>query len=128
MEQEMNDWFESKKRGRGVRVFAYPDDNEVRFLVRHGEPFKREETMSGADVGSVCYRPLKYDVVVYDRRVGELRINASLVGEKRFYRQQFGKHIFGDVDHFPGNAKYTLEPLREYGSRAYCEGNPMACG
>ncbi|WDI40483.1 hypothetical protein [Bremerella sp. P1] len=116
MEQEMNDWFESKKRGRGVRVFAYPDENEVRFLVRHGEPFKREETMSGADVGSVCYRPLKYDVVVYDRRVGELRINASLVGEKRFYRQQFGKHIFGDADHFPGNAKYTLEPLREYGA------------
>ena len=115
MEREMNDWFESKKRGRGVRVFAYLEENEIRFLVRHGEPFKREETMTGADVGSVCYRPLKYDVVVYDRQLGELRINARLVGEKRFYREQFGKHIFGDVNCFPGTAKYTLEPLREYG-------------
>ena len=116
MEEEMNDWFESKKRGRGVRVFAYPDEHEVRFLIRHGEPFKREETMSGPEAGSVCYRPLKYDVVVYDIWLGELKINASLVGEKRFYREQFGKHIFGNVECFPGTAKYTLEPLREYGA------------
>jgi hypothetical protein len=116
MEDEMNDWFESKKRGRGVRVFAYPDEHEVRFLIRHGEPFKREETLSGLETGSVCYRPLKYDVVVYDIRLGELRINASLVCEKRFYREQFGKYIFGNVNCFPGTAKYTLEPLREYGA------------
>jgi hypothetical protein len=122
LERELDDWFEEKRRGRGCRVFAYPDDHEVRFLVRHGEPFKREESLAGADVSSVCYRPLKYDVVVYDRQLGELRINARLVGEKKLYRQVFGNHLFGNVNCFPGTAKYTLEPLREYGV------DSLACG
>ncbi len=122
LERDLDDWFEEKRRGRGTRVFAYPDDQEVRFLVRHGEPFKREESLAGADVSSVCYRPLKYDVVVYDRQLGELRINARLVGEKKLYRQQFGKHLFGDENCFPGTAKYDLEPLREYGA------DSLACG
>ncbi len=116
LERELDDWFEEKKRGRGTRVFAYPDENEVRFLIRHGEPFKREESLAGTDVSSVCYRPLKYDVVVYDRQLGELRINARLVGEKKLYRQLFGKHLFGDENCFPGTAKYTLEPLRDAGA------------
>ena len=122
LERDLDDWFEQKRRGRGTRVFAYPDEHEVRFLVRHGEPFKREESLTGADVSSVCYRPLKYDVVVYDRQLGELRINARLVGEKKLYRQQFGRHLFGDENCFPGTAKYTLEPLREYGA------DSVACG
>jgi hypothetical protein len=122
LERDLNDYFEDKRRGRSARVFVYPDEKEVRFLVRHGEPFKREESIAGADVGSVCYRPLKYDVVVYDRQLGELRINARLVGEKTKYRELFGEHLFGDKECFPGTAKYTLEPLRELGADA------LACG
>jgi hypothetical protein len=115
LETELDDWFEKKKRGRNSRVFIYPSDNEVAFLVRHGEPFKREESQEGADVSSVCYWPIKYDVVVYDRLLGELRINAQLAGEKKLYCEQFGKHFFSDENCFPGKNKYTLEPLREDG-------------
>lgn len=122
LERDLDDWFEEKKRGRGSRVFVYPNDDEVWFLVRHGEPFKREESLQGSDVSSVCYRPLKYDVIVYDCRCGELRINARLVGEKKKYRELFGEHLFGDKNCFPGTDKYTLEPLRELGPDA------MACG
>lgn len=122
LERELDDWFEDKRRGRGCRVFAYPDEHEVRFLVRHGEPFKREESLAGAEISSVCYRPLKYDVVVYDRQLGELRINARLVGEKQLYRRLFGKHLFGNENCFPGTAKYTLEPLREL------EVDSLSCG
>ena len=122
LESELDEWFEGKRRGRGCRVFSYADESEVRFLVRHGEPFTREESLAGADISSVCYRPLKYDVVVYDRQLRELRINARLVGEKKLYRQLFGKHLFGDENYFPGTAKYTLEPLREYGA------DSLACG
>lgn len=122
LERELDDWFEKKHRGRDSHVFVFRNGHELRFLVRHGEPFKREESLAGADVSSVCYRPLKYDVVVYDRQLGELRINARLVGEKKLYRQLFGKHLFGDENCFPGTAKYTLEPLREYGA------DSLACG
>ncbi len=122
LERDLDDWFEEKRRGRGTRVFIYPDDQEVRFLVRHGEPFKREESLNGGGVASVCYRPLKYDVIVYDRQLGELRINCQLVGEKKLYCQKFGQHLFNDANCFPGRRKYTLEPLRDFGSDA------LACG
>lgn len=122
METALDDWFEKKKRGRASRVFAYPKDGEVWFLVRHGQPFKREESLQGAEVESVCYRPLKYDVVVYNRTLHELRINAQLIGEKELYRHQFGSHLFDDPNFFSINKKYTLEPLREYGLAS------MACG
>jgi hypothetical protein len=122
LENALDNWFELKRRGRGTRVFIYEDSQEVRFLIRHGEPFKREESLNGAGVASVCYRPLKYDVVVFDRQVGELRINAQLVGEKKLYCEKLGRYLFSDGSCFPGTKKYTLEPLRELGVDA------LACG
>ena len=118
LERDLDDWFEEKKRGRGTRVFVYPREDGVWFLVRHGEPFKREESLNGPETVSVCYRPLKYDVLVYQPQIGELRVNARSKHEKRLYRTQFGKHFFGDEDFFPGDSKYTLEPLLTRGEAA----------
>jgi hypothetical protein len=84
-------------------------------MVRHGEPFKREEAARGAEPASVSYRPLRYDVLVYEPERGELRINAQSKGEKDLYREQFGKHLFGREDFFPNRDKYTLRPLRADG-------------
>ena len=114
----LDDWFEAKKRGRGARIIMCEKNDEVWFLVRHGEPFKREESIDGTEASSVSYRPLKYDVLVYAPQIGELRINARSKAEKQLYRTQFGKHLFGDEDIFPGTEKYTLDPLREQGEDA----------
>jgi len=115
LEQNLDEWFENKKRGRGARVFVYPKEDAVWFLVQHGEPFRREGSVDGRETGSVAYRPVKYDVLVYDPKSGELGVNAASVGEKKLYRAQVGKHLFGSEDFFPGDAKYTLDPLRDDG-------------
>jgi hypothetical protein len=81
------------------------------------------ESLNGSETASVCYRPLKYDVLVYQPEIGELRINARSKGEKRLYRSVFGTHLFGDEDFFPGDSKYTLEPLRELGEDALAPGD-----
>ena len=112
LEKDLDDWFETKKRGRGSRVFAYPRDDEVWFLVRHGQPFKREGSLKGKESSSVYYRPEKHDVVVYNQVLGELRMNAASQGEKELYQAAFGLRLFGSEEYFPGTAKYTLEPLR----------------
>jgi len=83
--------------------------------VRHGEPYKREESLDGPCTASVCYRPLRYDVLVYEPAVGELRINARSVRERDLYRTHFGHHVFGDPHFFPGDAKYSLDPLLRRG-------------
>jgi hypothetical protein len=123
MAKDLDDWFEEKKRGRGSRVLLFEKDDGIWFLVRHGEPFKREESIDGIKASSVYYRPLKYDVLVYSPQIGELRINARSKGEKQLYRAEFGKHLFGDEDIFPGTEKYTLDPLRDLGEDSLAPGN-----
>lgn len=115
LEHDLDDWFEKKHRGRGSRVFCWPRDDGVWFLVRHGEPYKREGSLENGESSSVLYRPEKHDVVVYDPTIGEIRINARSKGEKELYRTKFGLHLFSDEDFFPGKSKYTLEPLRADG-------------
>jgi hypothetical protein len=118
LEHDLDDWFETKRRGRGCRVFAYLKGGEVWFLVRHGDPFKREGSLKEGKPSSVFYRPAKTDVVVYNPASGELRINARSRGEKDHYRSRFGLYLFSDDQFFPGKAKYTLEPLRQDGQAA----------
>jgi hypothetical protein len=118
LETVLNDWFEGHKRGRTARVFIFPRPDAVWFMVRHGEPYKREGSVVGDEPSSVAYRPLKYDVLVYTPARKELRVNAKLKGERKLYRTEFGRHLFGGVNTFTEGAKYTLEPLRVSGEQA----------
>jgi hypothetical protein len=112
LEDGLGKWFSGRNRGRNVRVIVCQRSHSVWFLIRHGEPFKREESINGGKSSCVCYRPVKYDVVTFLPLTGELRINARSKGEKQVYCAQFGKHLFGDEQLFAGIEKYTLDPLR----------------
>jgi len=116
LEEEIGQWFASKKKGDIARVFAHPKPDEVWFLVRHGDTFRREGAVKGGQSSSVFYRPEKHDVLIYNPAIGELRINAGSKGEKDIYRRAFGTHLFSGENHFPSsNRKYTLDPLRTHG-------------
>ncbi|MFQ5510163.1 MAG: hypothetical protein ACE5FN_12645, partial [Leptospirillia bacterium] len=118
LQDDLDDWFEEKLRGRACRVFAYELPDGIKFLVRHGEPIKREGSIEDGKASSVVYRPAKHDVLAYDPALGELSINARSKAERELYRTRFGLHLFGDSAFFPGEGKYTLEPLRTDWERA----------
>ena len=118
MENALDDWFEKKKRGRDSRVFMFPKKDEIWFLARHGEPFKREGSLEAGKSTSVLFRPEKHDVVVYDKALNELRVYAGSKGEKDLYRRVFGLFLFGNEQHFPGVGKYSLDPLKNHGEAA----------
>jgi hypothetical protein len=115
IESDLDDWFEKHKRGRGARVFVYPREDCVWFLVRHGEPWRREGSIENDESTSVLYRPERFDVMVYEQTIGELRIHANSKGEKTLYHERLGYHLFGDKVFFGDSGKYTLEPLRADG-------------
>jgi len=115
LEKGLDDWFEKKKRGRGSRVFVYSKDDAVWFLVRHGDPLRREGSLVEGRTSSVFYRPEKYDVLVYEPGIGEIRIHACSKAEKDLYRRSLGQHLFGNDNFFPDIGKYTLELLRNSG-------------
>lgn len=112
IEADLGEWFGNHKRGTACRISMFPADDQVLFLVRHGHPLRREGTLNAEEESTLLYRPLKFDVLAYETSLGELRINAETVGEKKLYRTVFGKRLFGDPFFFGDSGKYTLEPLR----------------
>lgn len=118
LEESLGSYFEEKKRGVGCRVIRKDSPGEVRFLVQHGQPCKREPSRKGPLSTCTFFRPEKTDIVVVDTAHNELRINASCKPDLRQYRELFGLHLFGDGQKFVYAEKYTLEPLREHGEAA----------
>ena len=51
---------------------------------------RREGSLDGGQASSVFYRPEKYDVLVYEPTIGEIRMHACGKGEKDLFRRQFG--------------------------------------
>ncbi len=116
LQDDLDNWFEEKRRGRGTRVHLDSKAEELWFRVCHGDPYRREPCLEGGKPGAVHYRPEKDDLVVYNPALGELKVNARSKGEKDLYRRMFGLHLFGSDNYFPGTGKYTLDPLRTDGA------------
>lgn len=118
--RQLDRWFTDNHRGTGTRIFCYQRPDGFWFLIRHGEPFKREESLRAHGTEIVFYRPIRYDIAVYQPELGELRVNARTKGERDLYRAEFGYFLRRDHNFFPGDAKYTLEPLRDDGLASLC--------
>lgn len=123
LEAHLDEWFDANHRGRGTRVFPSKRRDGTWFLVRHGDPYRCEGKMDDEQHAVVLYQPEKFDVVIYDPRVGDLRINAASDKEVALYREAFGLCVFGNADFFPKEEGYTLAPLRDLGEESLdCEG------
>jgi len=118
LEASLDQYCQRKKRGVGCRVIRVDSEGEVRFLVVHGQPCRREPSRKGPKSTSTFFRPERTDLVIYDAVHNELRINAGTVGDLKEYRAQFGAQIFGDEGKFIFAEKYTLEPLKTDGAAA----------
>lgn len=117
LETLMDPWFESKQRGKGARVFAFPRTDKVWLLIRHGMPMIREGKHEDDGTSGVAfYRPQKHDVVIYDADQDVLAVNADTKGARTLYRENIGLVLFGDVDYFGEGEIFTLAPIRDDGA------------
>lgn len=118
LKSDLDDWFDSKKRGRASQITFYEKGGEVWFLVSHGDRYKRQDSIKGGKSEPIFFRPGMCDVIVYSPRLGEMRIHADPNNAKDIYRAKFGLHLFGDEDLFSGEDKYTLKPLQVDGPKS----------
>jgi hypothetical protein len=118
LEADLDQYFKSKKQGVGCRVIRKDSAGEVRFLVQHGQPCRREPSRKGTESTCTFFRPEKTDVVILDVTHNEMRINASNLSALRQYRALFGRHLFRDENRFVFAEKYTLDPLKKDGQPA----------
>jgi hypothetical protein len=123
IQDALNDWFYSHKRGRGCRVFVFRREHRVWVLIRHGLPMRREGGhQDDGQTTTQFYRPQQHDVLVYDEQQDEIGIHASTKGERELYLETFGAVLFGNEDYFPFDKEFSLDPLIKDGPAALnCE-------
>ena len=117
---DLDEWFYNHGRGRGSKVFTFfrPNEDEVWFLVRHGQPMRRQGTLDEGEPSSVFFRPEVFDVVIYHRPLDSLIVHTELKGVRELYRKTFGERVFGGEKYFAADGNFTLQPLRDKGARA----------
>ena len=119
LEKKLAPWFDQMGRSRYCEVRAYEDGDEINFVVAHGKPFRRDNSVEPTLHPSlVSYRPQKHDVVVYDNKTYRLKVNAQTPAEQKLYREMFGDVLFGSSAYFGGDGIYTLRPLHMRGAAA----------
>lgn len=119
LENSLSSVFQFKGRGVGCEVSMHPRNNkEIVFVVRHGEPFRRETKRVSTGTESLFYWPNGQDLVVYSAKYRVLRMNVQSRWQKQAYAENFGLWLFGNKSLFQEEPLYTLEPLRAKGAAA----------
>ncbi len=111
IEEGLNAFYLATSRGPGARVFAWPEGNRWRFVVRHGKARRGEEAMENGEPTTVFFRRRHRDVMGYDGARGEMGVNACNPQEELVLLRTFGRCLFGRPDFFPGTDKYTVFPI-----------------
>ncbi len=122
LENDLDEWFAKKRKGKYSKVKIFSKDDYIWIVVRHGSSFNRESVIESGKSKSQYFRPEKFDVLIYNPLIGEIRMHAVTKGEKELYRKMFGKHLFGDENFFSQRSQFNLESLRTVGEESLsCE-------
>ncbi|MEL6898955.1 MAG: hypothetical protein AAFP90_22875, partial [Planctomycetota bacterium] len=116
--RDLDHWFSRRGCGRGASAHCSQNEGSLFVFVSHGTPMLRLDVLEAGMRDSLICRPIKDDIAVFDKLIGELRINAETIPQREIYRRLIGKHLFVDEEMFPPGEKYTLDPLLEYGEAA----------
>ena len=119
LERDLDDTFEDRQRGRGCRVFVIDRDRKAWITIRRGGSFRREESMKqGGQAGMQAFRPVEYDVLVYDIDTDDLGLHVQTKWQTELYLRSVGEHIFGGADYFREMRKISFDPIIKEGAKA----------
>lgn len=119
-EKDIQGWFHANAKGK-CKVQCFEDEGEVVILVSRGKYMRTVAQWAGDEISFYTFRPASEDVLVYERRSGELAIKASLPKERTRYLHAFAKWICRDesLAETAVNARlFSLLPL-QYGTFDY---------
>lgn len=118
LENYLDAWFDERGCGPGANAKYVQDPSHLFLTIEHGSPMKRQRTLNRGLRGVSIFRPALDDFAVFDKLIGELRINAETSSQRDIYRRMIGKFVFNHEELFPDGERYSLEPLLEYRNEA----------
>ena len=119
LERDLDESFEQYQRGRGSRVFIFDHGRKVWILVRRGATFRREESMKdGGQPGVQFYRPMMYDVLVYDTETDDLGLHVETKWQERMYLRCIGQHVSAIQNTFRPSGRLVRSDHHAWGTSA----------
>jgi len=112
--KRLQSWFRAMDRGKnGVRLFMYEEPSQIWFMIRHGDYIERLGVLDEhGEPTDIFFRPEKYDVVVFDKLTGMLKIRCKWDGMLDQYRMDFGQLLYRDANFFSSKKViFNLQPL-----------------
>jgi hypothetical protein len=117
LEDDLNDWFPPSSAYSGIQLAYHYNRQTVGFQVRFGEILQQAAPLNDT-VKRVVPRPERYVFLSYSPETRCLEVFSKELKEADVFATLWGKHLFGDMNHFfpdETNHRYTLAPLRERG-------------
>ena len=112
MEQNLSKSFEEFNRGSGCKVMIFEHDHRIMFVIRHGMPLKRKGCVKNDfKTSSIVYRPMQFDVLLFDPETNSIAVRTSTKKERRMYLEAIGHYAFRDKNYFSFEEKYTFDPF-----------------
>ena len=130
LSRRLDDIYENKRFGRGVRVKHYTVQDEEFFLIRKGLPHTYQATV-GKDLSTVgiYFRPEQFDVVIYSPARNELKLAISNARKwmRSVYPITFSQVFFGAADGFEEKRCLSFAEFQQNGEKALqcAPGNPI---
>lgn len=118
LEKKVNEYFHEKRWGLGTRIISQNQPHFLQLTIGHGLPRQLSEALVEGRFDFIDYRPVRDDLIYFNKLTGELKINAMTEPQRRMYRHTFGECFFDDADMFPEGEIWTAHPLIEHGRRS----------
>jgi hypothetical protein len=99
-------YYQAISKGSAAQVMAIEEEDELWLVVRHGGYIERRANID--DESSVCFRDEEYDIMIYNRTYGDLKIRNTDDSALEVLRSEFGRIFFGDMNGFAVRETFAL--------------------
>ncbi len=116
LQSDLASWFSGLAKGDACQVDWFVDGDETVIRISRGSYLRTVACWQGDEVTFMRFRPASEDVIVYNRRLSELVIKASLPKDRAQYLTAFAACIAGDTRLAEAAREapvFTLAPLQD---------------
>jgi len=113
-EKEIGKYFANSAKGDECHVHFYDEQERAVVLVARGSYFRAVARWEGGAIKVESFRPAAEDVLMYDRKTGQLCIQTPFPTDREQYIRSFASAIIGDLslaDNPDRDKIYTLDPI-----------------
>lgn len=117
LQHSLRAYYKGISKGSSVQVLDVVEEDELWLVIRHGGYLERRANIDDEtdSIGSICFRDEEYDIIIYNRTHGDLKIRHTNAKTLEVLRSDFGRHFFGNTSYFTERETFDLGRFKQPG-------------